>query len=304
MKKSLLLLIFLAILNKTYGQTPSNIILGDIIDTEGEYVFINTGKDKEVAIGMIFGIYNLKNEAIGVCEISKTIKKGNYIASILTQTDEIKKGYTALSDIEKEHKLREKIKELKVSVHYLDSYKKFEASINGPIDITSSDTAVIKDKILRKIFCQSMRYLDIQIPKFSNPGEISPNTYGDIIDESSILQIDNINGKVNVETTINIGKLKKLLEDKGYTFKPKMVRLVFLAENNAATIKQVVDGMLKHSNYIAQETEDIRDVTSPVSCIIYTTPQIFADEINTFDFEGIGISVSKVHEDTIELKVW
>lgn len=300
MKKLLLLLILLTLLNKTYGQT---IILGEIIDTEGEYIFINTEKDKEVVKGMVFGIYNAKNEAIGICEINKIIKKGNYIAGILTQTEEIKKGYTALADIEKEYKLREKIKELKVSVHYLDSYKKFEDSVDAPLDTTNFDIAVIKDKALRKIFCQAMQYMDIQIPKFSNPEEVPQNIYK-VIDESGKLKIDNGNNKINVETTVNIGKLKELLQNKGYTFKPKIVRLVFPMENNYEIIRQVIDKMLKYSNYIAKETENIRDVTSPVSCIIYTTPEIFAGEINTFDFESIGISVSKVYEDTIELKIW
>jgi hypothetical protein len=310
MKKLLLILISLTFLaNITYGQTSQSIILGEIIDTEGEYVFIEAEKDKEIVLGMIFGIYNLDNEAIGVCEISKIIKKGNYIAHILTQSDEVKKGYNALADIEREYKLRERIKGLKASAYYLDSYKKFEDFVNKPAEMTNSDIPAIKDKILRKIFCQSMQYLGIQISKFSNPftkeEEIIPlNIYRDILDESSKFKIDNASSRVNIETTINIGKLKRRLQTKGYSFKPKIVRLVFPNENDSEIIKQVIDKMLKYSNYIAKETEDMRDITSPVSCIIYTTPKIFADEINTFDYEDIGIKTSKVYEDTIELKIW
>ncbi|MDD5773081.1 MAG: hypothetical protein PHX78_06400 [bacterium] len=310
MKKLLLILIILVIFtNVTIGQTSPTIILGEIIDTEGEYVFIDIDKDKEIVLGMIFGIYNLENEAIGVCEISKVIKQGNYIARLLTQSDEIKKGYSVLADIEREYKLREKIKELKTSTYYLDSFKKFNESENKPVDMRNSDIPAIKDKILRKIFCQSMQYLGIEISKFSNPFEkeeeiIPLNIYRDILDESSKLKIDNINNRINIESTINIGKLKRRLQIKGYSFKPKIIRLVFPNENNAEIIKQVIDKMLKYSNYIAKETEEIRDVTSPVSCIIYTTPKIFADEINTFDFENLGISASKVYEDTIELKIW
>lgn len=206
MRKFLLPLILL-IVNKIYGQMSSNIILGKIVDTEGEYVFINTENDKEAYKGMIFGIYNTENNAIGVCEISKIIKNGNYIANVLTQTDEIKKGYTALADIEKEYKLKEKIKEPKISV--------------------------------------------------------------------------------NFDTT-----------------RPKIIRMVFQTGNSPEVIKQVIDKILKYSHYIAKENEDIHDVTSPVSCIIHATPQTFADEIDTFDFEGIGISVLKVYGDTIEFKIW
>ena len=310
MKKLLLLLIFLTVpTNIKYGQTSSNIIIGEIIDTEGEYIFIDIDKNKEVVFGMIFGIYNLENEAIGVCEISKIIRKGNYIARILTQSDEIKKDYTVLADIEREYKLRKKIKELKTSAYYLDSYKKFNDFENKPVDMTSSDIPAIKDKILRKIFCQSMQYLGIQISKFSNPFEkeeevIPLNIYRDILDESSNLKIDNSNNRVNIESKINIGKLKRRLQIKGYSFKPKIIRLVFPDENDAEIIKHVIDNMLKYSNYAAKETEDIRDITSPVSFIIYTTPQIFAKEINTFDFEDIGISPTKVYGDTIELRIW
>ncbi|MEW6087204.1 MAG: hypothetical protein AB1498_02770 [bacterium] len=310
MKKILLLFIFLTLLTNTrHGQTFPTTIFGKIIDTEGEYVFIETDKDKEIVLGMIFGVYNPGNEAIGVCEISKIIKKGNYIARILTQTDEIKKGYNVLADIEREYKLREKIKDLKATSYYLDSYKKFEDSVNKPNDMTTPDIPLIKDKILRKIFCQSMQYLGIQISKFSNPfiieEEIIPlNIYRDILDESSKLKIDSINNKVNIESTINIGKLKRRLQNRGYTFKPKIVRLVFSNEDDSEIIKQVIDKMLRYSNFIAKDTEDIRDITSPVSCIIYSTPKTFADEINTFDFEDIGISTSKIYEDTIELKIW
>lgn len=207
MKKLSLFLFLLIVLNKAHGQMSSNIILGKIIDTEGEYVFISTESDKEAAKGMIFGIYNTENDAIGVCEISKIIKNGNYIAHVLTQTDEIKKGDTALADIEKEHKLREKVKEPKIST--------------------------------------------------------------------------------NFDTT-----------------RPKVIRMVFQTGNSQEVIKQVIDKILKYSNYIAKENEDIQDITSPVSCIIYATPQTFADEIDTFDFEGIGISVLKVYGDTIEFKIW
>ncbi len=313
MKKIFLLIIFFAFLTNTaYQQTSLSIIPGRIIETEGEYVFIEIDKDKKIALGMIFGIYNFENEAVGVCEISKIDKKDNYIARILTQTEEIRKDYTAVADIEKEYKLREKIKELKISANYLDSYKKFQAFANKPANMTNSDTPAIKDKILCKIFNQSLAYLGLQIYRFSNPlitekeeAEIVPlNIYRDIIDESSKIKIDNINNKVNMEASINIGKLKRRLQNNGFTLKPKIVRLVFLSENNAEIIKQVMDKILKYSNYAAKENEDMQDITSPVSFIIYTTPKIFAEEINTFDFEDIRFAPSKVYEDTIELKIW
>ncbi|MDD5773080.1 MAG: hypothetical protein PHX78_06395 [bacterium] len=313
MKRIFLPIIFFTFLtNIAYQQTSSSIIIGRIIETEGEYVFLEIDKNKKIALGMIFGIYNSENEAVGVCEISKIDKNNNYIARILTQTEEIKKDYTALADIEKEYKLREKIKDLKTSANYLDSYKKFEASLNKPINMTNSDTPAIKDKILCKIFNQSLTYVGLQIYKFSNPlmtekeeTEITPlNIYRDIIDESSKLKIDNVNNKVNMEASINIGKLKRRLQSNGFTLKPKIVRLVFPTENNAEVIKQIIDKILKYSNYASTENEDIKDITSPVSFIIYTTPKIFADEINTFDFEDIRITPSKVYEDTIELKTW
>ena len=313
MKKIFLTIIFLTLFTKiAYLQENSSIIPGIVIETEGEYVFIDIDNDNKIVLGMIFGIYNFGNEAVGVCEISKIIKKGNYIARILTQTDEIKKGYTALADIEKEYKLREKIKELKTYSPHLDSYKRFKASVNKPIDMTNADTPAIKDKILRKIFNQSMIHLGMVIYKFSTPlineneeTEIIPlNTYRDIIDESSKLEIDRINNKVNIEASINIGKLKRRLQNNGFSLKPKIVRLVFPADDDAEIIKQVIDEMLKYSNYAAKENEDMQDVTSPVSFIIYTTPKNYAKEINTFDFEDIRITPSKVYEDTIELTIW
>lgn len=286
----------------------NNYISGKITDIEGEYIYVEFDKIQNIENGMIFGIYDLDKKPVAVCEITKFRVKNNFVAFILIQVEDVKKGYNVFSSKEEESKLRGKIKKDKGT--YYDFFKDFAAS-HSKTDVKQE---AAEEFLSYQILIEAIAFLKLDINWFKkydvkSREKIFLNTeekqildvYRDIISEGSVFE--NIDDQVSAKAKINLGKLKYRLVQQGYSLKPKIIRLVFSSKTLGDDIKTARDTILENSIYVSTEEINSKDITSPISFIIYTTPEIFAEEIEAMEMDGqdIYFTIYEVEGDTIEM---
>ncbi|MDD5772029.1 MAG: hypothetical protein PHX78_01020 [bacterium] len=304
--------IYIFIILRLCSAQESNSISGKVKEIDGESVYIEFDKSQSIKKGTIFGIYDPNRNPVAVCEITKFHFGNSYLAFILVQVDDVKEGYSALSNIDEEKKLRKQMENGKGE--YYDFFKTF--AISRTFRETSPELA--EDFLLYQLFTEAIKFLKLDIYYFRrydvtkreeavlNMGEKKTlDIYRDIISEGKVFNFNRVNGMGTMEVKINLGKLKNRLRHQGYSLKPKIIRLVFTPRTLADDIRLLREILLENSVYVSVEEAEYQDVTSPVSCIIYTTPKILAEEINGIKIENnnIFILINKVEGDTINLDI-
>ncbi|MEW6087915.1 MAG: hypothetical protein AB1498_06375 [bacterium] len=303
-------LIYIFVFLRLYHAQESNYIKGTVETIEGEYVYIGFDNIQGIEKGMLFGIYDQKKTPVAICEITKFRIKNSFVAFILMQVEDVREGYSVFSNTAEEAKLREKIK--KEKSEYYDFYKEFNAYRTRG----NTKQESVEEFLLYQILSEAIFFLNLDINWFKrydlksrekpvlNPEEKDVlDIYRDIIFEGS--KFENVYDYVSVKSKINLGKLKYRLTQQGYSLKPKIIRLIFSSDISSDDIKTAREVILENSMYVSSEEENPQDVTSPISFVIYTTPEIFAEEIDILkpETEDIYFIIYNVEGDTIEMDV-
>lgn len=313
MKKiNIIAVVFIIISLRLCSAEENKSAYGKVKEIDGESIYIEFDKIQSFEKGTIFGIYDLEKNPVAVCEITKFHFDNNYLAFILIQVDDVKEGFTAFSNSELEQKLRKQMERGKGE--YYDFYKTF--TINHTFKETSPEAA--EEFLLYQLFTEAIKYLKLDIYCFrrydisrrddavlNSVEKKTLDLYRDIVSEGFAFNFNKANNIASLEVKINLGKLKHRLKQQGYSLKPKILRLVFSSRTTSDDIRIFREILLETSLYVSSEEAEYQDVTSPVSCIVYTMPEIFAEEIDEIKIENnnIFVIVNKVEGDTIELDV-
>jgi peroxiredoxin len=100
---------------------------------------------------------------------------------------------------------------------------------------------------------------------------------------------------VTERATVKIDELNDLLERLGYRIPPRTISFS-VVNIKKLDQRKFVQLLLEQSRYIGY-------FNFP-TCTIYTTSEIFAEEMETMDLEGLRLFIEDTFEDRIELEVW
>jgi peroxiredoxin len=101
--------------------------------------------------------------------------------------------------------------------------------------------------------------------------------------------------RVTERATVNIEELNHLLERLGYQTPPRTISFS-VVNIKKLDQRKFVQLLLEQSRYIGY-------FNFP-TCTIYTTPEVFAEEMEKMDLEGLKLFIEDTFEDRIELEVW
>jgi hypothetical protein len=101
--------------------------------------------------------------------------------------------------------------------------------------------------------------------------------------------------RVTERATVNIEELDALLDRLGYNTPPRTISF------SVVNIKKL--DQQKFEKLLLEQSRYIGYFNFP-TCTIYTTPEIFAEEMEKMDLGGLKLFIEDAFEDRIELEVW
>ncbi|MBI4651590.1 hypothetical protein HY745_09970 [Candidatus Desantisbacteria bacterium] len=278
-------------------------IEGEVLWMEENFVFINLGAKHKVHKNMVLDVYDNKNKIIGVVEVATVIEESLSMARAYMQMIKIKKGYIVRPQSERSKKKAVDIplSEIAIKVKKADLIKTFSSFINEVG--TEKEEIKIEDyqqKMMEELFLRAIDTLKIKIPNMQKD-ENKP-LFLNLFKSKEFINITSkeliFNGQtynIFYHAEVNISQLIEKLKENGYVLRAKRI-IIDIPGLNQFETRDIVKEISKQSLFLGEE---IIDNQSPIPCVVYTTPKLFADEITKIDYGKYILTIKQIREDTI-----